>query len=417
VNKNPDTFPPHYRRNFVAFLVDYVCFGVAFNFFNPTSVLPAFVGQLTTSAPVVGLASTIFRGGWLLPQLAVARLINDKPRKKPCLLIGTVGRAAFWVIGLALWAGLARYPSAMLALFFAAIALFSIGDGTSSVAWFDLVARAVPAKRRARLFGAGQVISGVLGIGAGALMGLILDSPRFAFPNDYALIFGLAGVVFIPSFVALFAIREPAPESTGSQSDSQVKGGWFKLLSTDSTFLVLTASRILVGLVDIATPFYVGHASEVLGLPESVVGEFVIAQTVAGVIASVLLSLVRGRWGARLVIRIGSVSAMLGPLFALVAHLVGGGWLARAYPFVYVAIGILNSTWMLGFFDYLLEIAPDGMRPAYVGLSNTIMGVTTLAPVAGGWLLEATSYTALFGLTSALVGVGFVLALGLRPLE
>jgi hypothetical protein len=117
------------------------------------------------------------------------------------------------------------------------------------------------------------------------------------------------------------------------------------------------------------------------------------------------------------VIQIGTVSAVLGPLFALVTHLVGGGWLAQAYPFVYVALGVLNSTWMLGFFNYLLEIAPEGMRPAYVGLSNTIIGVTTFAPVAGGWLLEATSYTVLFALTSALVGAGFLLTLGLRRLE
>jgi MFS family permease len=267
VNKSPDTLPPHYRRNFVAFLVDYVCFGVAFNFFSPTSVLPAFVGRLTTSAPLVGMVSTVFRGSWMLPQLAVARLVNDKPRKKPYMLTGVAGRGVFWVIGLALWAGLARHPSAFLLLFFVSIALFSIGDGVSSVAWFDLVARAIPPKKRARLFGLGQIISGVFGIGAGALMGLILDSPRFAFPNDYALIFGLAGVVFIPSFFALFAIREPAPECLCPQSDGQAKGGWLRLLSTDRTLFLLTACRILIGLVDIATPFYVGHASGVLGLP------------------------------------------------------------------------------------------------------------------------------------------------------
>jgi hypothetical protein len=136
----------------------------------------------------------------------------------------------------------------------------------------------------------------------------------------------------------------------------------------------------------------------------------------AGMAASAVLGLVSERWGPRYVARIGSAAAAIGPLIALAAHLGGsGGRLAQAYPSVYVALGIINSAWMMGFFNYLLEIAPDGMRAAYVGLGNTIMGLLTLVPIAGGWLLEATSYPTLFGLTAAIVAVGFLLTLGLKP--
>jgi MFS family permease len=80
-------------------------------------------------------------------------------------------------------------------------------------------------------------------------------------------------------------------------------------------------------------------------------------------------------------------------------------------------LGVVNSSWMLGFFNYLLEIAPEHMRPAYVGLGNTIMGVLTLTPMLGGWLLEATSYTVLFGLTTVIAAGGFLLSLGLKPTQ
>jgi hypothetical protein len=36
-------------------------------------------------------------------------------------------------------------------------------------------------------------------------------------------------------------------------------------------------------------------------------------------------------------------------------------------------------------------------------------------PILGGWLLEATSYVVLFGLTTALLGAGFLVSLGLTP--
>jgi MFS family permease len=78
-------------------------------------------------------------------------------------------------------------------------------------------------------------------------------------------------------------------------------------------------------------------------------------------------------------------------------------------------LGVVGSAWMMGFFNYLLEAAPEGMRPAYVGLSNTIMGIPTLAPIVGGWLLGATSYTVLFGVTAVIVAVGFLFTLGLKP--
>ena len=413
MSERPNIPPPHYRWNFAVLLVDFVCFGVAFTFINPSSVLPAFVGQLTDAAPVIGLVGTVFQGSWLLPQLAIARLINDKPRKKPYLLAGLSGRILLPAMGLALWAGLARYPTAALVLFFTCLGLFAASDGVTSVAWFDILARAIPLKGRGRLIGLGQFISGLAGIGVGALVGLILD--RLSFPGNYALLLVLAGVALAPSVIAMLLLREPPPEDDSPRANDQVRGDWTKILTTDRAFRRLMVCRMLVGMMGLGTSFYVVHAADALRLPQSIIGGFVIAQTVGGLVASVVLGLVCERWGPRYVVRIGSGAATAGPLFALAVHLVGGGWLTRAYPLVYAALGIANSAWLLGFFNYLLEIAPPGMRPAYVGLGNTILGLMMLAPLAGGWLLQATSYTVLFGVTAALVAIGFLFTLGLPP--
>lgn len=404
---------PNYRWNYAVLLVGHALFGVAFTFINPDSVLPAFAGQLTTSAPVIGLVGSTFRGGWMLPQLAVARLINDKPRKKPYMVIGLAGRIAFWVLTLALWMGLGGHPAALLALSFTCFTVFAILDGASGLAWFDILARAIPPRQRGRLLGVAQAISGLVGIGGGALIGLILD--RRPFPTNYALIFTLASVLLGAAAIPLMLIREPPPQASDPEAKEEMAGGWLKPLFANAAFRRLMLCRLLVGMIMLATPFYVKHAGEVLGLPESVVGDFVIAQTIAGVIASLLLGVICERWGPQVVIRFAIAAAMLGPLFALVAHLAGGGWLVRAYPFVYVTLGVINSAWIMGFFNYLLEIAPEDMRPAYVGLSNTIIGFMTLVPILGGWLLEATSYVVLFGLTTALLGAGFLVSLGLTP--
>ena len=98
MSKNPEPLPPNYRWNFFTFLTDFISFGVGFTFFSPDSVLPAFVLRLTEKDLVIGLAIAVFHGGWLLPQVITARLISDKPRKKPYMLVGMGGRILFLAI-------------------------------------------------------------------------------------------------------------------------------------------------------------------------------------------------------------------------------------------------------------------------------------------------------------------------------
>jgi len=409
------TLPPHYRWNFLALAVDYVSFMTSFTFFSPTSVLPALVRHLTTLAPVIGLSSTIFRAGFTLPQLAFAHLVTDRPRKKPYMLIGASGRVLLVVIALALWAGLPRYPTAMLVLLFTCLALFAIGDGLCSINWLDIMARAIPLRRRGRLIGISQIISSIAGAGAGALIGLILSTPRFRFPHDYALIFTLAAVAMSPAMIGLALVREPPPQDLAARKGRRARRRWLRLLADDVALRRLILCRILISMTDLATPFYVGHAQDVLHLPASIIGGFVIAQTVGTVAASALLGPLSERKGPRYAVRIASGAALVAPLFALAAHTAGGGWLAQAYPLVYVALGVVNSTWILGFTNYMLEIAPGELRPAYVGLGNTIVGMMAMVPALGGGLLEATSYTTLFGLAATIVASGLLLSLRLPP--
>ncbi|MBS1249435.1 MAG: hypothetical protein MAG431_01015 [Chloroflexi bacterium] len=412
--KTNTDLPPHHRWNFVAFMTDAVCFGIAFAFFDPSNVLPAFVRQFTHSSLVVGLVGTVFNGFWLLPQLVTGRLITGKSRKKPYMVGGMWGRALFFGLGLALWAGLGNYPALMLIFFFLVIGLFALSDSITAVAWFDILAKAIPMKQRGRLLGTAQLISGVAGLGVGAIIASILGNPHIAFPNNYALIFTLAGLVFIPSVVALGSIREPIlPEPDKTEAIQSKNNGWLAPFREDARFRRWTVARIFVGMISLSTPFYVGHALDKLSLPLSVVGGFVAAQTLAKALGGVVFGVVSDRWGPRFVIWAGGILAAIGPLFAVVVQLVDGGGLAWAYPLVYVMLGFVQASWMLGFFNYLLEIAPIDRRPLYIGLSNTVMGVITLAPILGGWLLESTSYPVLFGTTVAFVIVGVLLTLTL----
>ena len=64
-------------------------------------------------------------------------------------------------------------------------------------------------------------------------------------------------------------------------------------------------------------------------------------------------------------------------------------------------------------FNYALELAPAGQRATYIGLLNTISGVTIVLPTIGGWLLRTTSFGVLFSLTAAVLIVAHVVSLSL----
>jgi len=413
LNWSEQTTPPNFRWNFFAYLVDITSFSVAFSFISVDTIAPALVSQVTSSALLIGLVGTIFRGSWMVPQLAIAQAVKDKPRKKPYLVPGIVGRmVALGMLIAALFGGLAGRPGLMLIFIYVSLSLFAISDGVIAVSWFDILARAIPAQRRGRLFGISQAVGRLAGMGVGVIIAQILGNPALEFPTNYGLLYLFAAAALVPSALALLALREPPLDGLVSQESVENSGGWLEVLRSDRTFRRLMWCRILAAALMLASSFFVVHAAEVAQLPESAVGQFVTAQTLGGLVASLALGWVSERFGPRAVIRIGTGISVLAPLLGMLADLLGGS--AVFYYGIFIAMGVSYSIWTLGFFNYLLEIAPERLRPVYVGAGNTIMGVTTLAPIMGGWLLEATSYLVLFTVTAVVMGFAFLLALRLN---
>ncbi len=392
-------------------------FAVAISFINPNTVMPAFVRTLTDSQPLVGLINSVLSATWLLPQLGIAAVITGKPRKKPYLVAAMfLGRPLYFLLGLAMWAGLARYPAAMLIAFFVCIGLFQMLDGTSAVPWYDMLARAVPVTRRGRLVGTGQVISGLLGIGVGALVSLILGASQLPYPGNFALLFVLSSLTLFPAAVALSLVREPEVPGAAEPHQEAAAGLGEQLRQVwarDRNFRRLVVSQWLVGLLNLALPFYVLHATDVVKLPESVLGWFVSAQMVGSIVTSIGLGWLTERKGPRPAIWLGALMALLAPLLALGSHFAPGSLFGQAYPLIYLLVGATNSSRMLGALNYVLESAPKERIPLYVSLYNTLAGVLVPASFLGGVLLQATSYPVLFGVTAVGVAVGVWLSLGL----
>ncbi len=406
----------HWRRNWIAFIGDYLGFGIGLIFANTTTTLPAFAAELTDNKMLIGAVSSVWAGGWLLPQIFAARYLSSKPRKYPTMIIGQlIGRPAFPLFVVWLLAGGARYPELTLALFLIAIVIFMSTDAVVALAWLDMFGKAMPPQKRGRLIGLGQVITGLVAVGAGALIQRLLGPAGPGFPMNYAIIFGLASVGFAVSTVACALIVE-APEAVPAKRPSlrEYVPQLGRLWRTDRRFNRITLVRLLSGIGSLATSFYVVYATDWLGLPPAAIGLFAGAATVGTAVAGLLLGLVADRHGSQRVVQVVTWAHFLAPVLALLCHLgVFGASVGVVYPLLYVLLGIYEGSMMLGFLNFVLEIAPPGQRPTYMGLTNTLSGVLIVLPVLGGFLLQRTSYPVLFATAAVGTLAAAVLALGL----
>jgi MFS family permease len=404
-------------RNHIAFFGDYVFFGLALSVVNANTTLPAFMARLTDSKTLIGLVGAIWFGGWLLPQLVAANFLKHRRLKLPHLLVSSwIGRPFFWLYALFLLLGGAQRPALAIALFMVGFAVFVVTDAYAALAYFDLFGKALPAKERSRVAGAGQVVHGLIAIGAGWVVQRLLSESGPPFPFNYAAVFGLAGVFVMAALASSYLILETPAETDETMTrwrDFLPQLG--AVIRQDPVFVRATAVRLIAGIHAMATPFYVLYATQVAGQPESAVGLFVISQTLGAALAGAALGFVAARAGAHRVIQISAATELVtvGLAFTLAATGAGNqlGWL---FPILFGCLGIIEGSFFLGQFNFMLDIAPAAERPTYMGLTNTLAGVLAIMPLLGGWILERTSYAFLFGLTAVCVLPAIVLSLWLR---
>ncbi len=409
---------PHYRRNFGALVGDYVGFALGMTLASTTTVMPYLVERLTDSEVAVGLFSSLSSGAWLLPQLVFANMLTNKRRKKPYIILGgAIGRPLYLLYAVALGLGLHRHPLLALLLLFGVQILFFAADALASVAWFDMVGKMIPDTRRGRLFGSGQLVSGLLAIGMGGLLAALLREDGLPFPQNFAVILALADFFFLFSLFSLSLVIEP--EEVVEESRPVWRDYLPQLLDTlrqDRALARLILVRLLAGCDSLALGFYVLFATRKLGLPPETLGLFTAAQTVGRILSSVGMGALVERAGSHRVVQLATAIGVTAPVLGLGLVLTGAqrsGTTTLVFAWVFVAMGITISSGMLGHFNYALELAPAGQRPTYIGLLNTISGVLIVLPTVGGWILRATSFGVLFGLTGSVLIVAHALSLSL----
>ena len=393
----------NYRWNFAVNVLDGTSYGFGESFISAHTILPLFISKLTPNPLAVGLLGVVTQSGWLLPQLFTANTIEHLPRSKPVVVnLGLfLERVPLWVMILsALVAGHA--PMLGLALFLLTYTWRIVGAGIVATAWQNMIANCFPVERRGRYLGLTNFLGAGLGIIGAGISAYILETTPF--PTNFAIIFAVATLLNTVSWVFLALTREtPRPNPNPPPSERDFLRQLPVILRQDHNFRRYLTTRVLGTLGGMGLAFITIAALARWHIPDSIVGLYTTLTLIGQTCGNVAGGLQADRYGHK-------HSLVLGGLAAAGAFLIA--WLAAAPAWYYAVFGLMGLSSGIGVVSGILivmEFSPPAQRPTYVGLANTISGITgIIAPLLGA-ALAAWSYSGLFALSA----LAYLVATGL----
>jgi MFS family permease len=393
------------RWNFAVNLLDMTFFTLAFSLISRDTVMPLLVSQLTDSTFAIGLAPAIYSLSFYLPQLLLANFSERLTYKKPFVMwLGGLGeRTPYLFIALIIWLWAVPAPTLTLVLFLLLLGIGAASSGTATPAWYDMIAKVIPVERRGVFSGIGHSLGALIGVLGAIWVGRILE--RVAYPNNFALCFGLAACAVVVSFVGLSLTREPpSVEVKAAISLQQYLRQLPTVLASNPNYLRFLLSRTTMQLGSMATGFFIVYGRQRFQLTGADIGLFTAILVASHALFNPLWGVLGDRKGYKVVLVCSAGGLMLAAFCAWLAP--ATGWLMLTF----VLLGSAQAGDAVSSFNIILEFCSPSDRPTYIGLTNTLLApMLALAPLLGGWLAGSVGYSTLFLVATIIAGLGGLL--------
>ena len=359
------------------------------------TIIPLFLSFLTESTALIGFVATLFHIGWQVPQLLTSSYVASLQRYKPMVLAMTmVERVPYF--GLALLAFMIPQIGLDAALVLALILLGvqSLGGGFTGTAWQSMISKIMPPHRLGAFFGIQAACVNLFGAGGALLASVILE--RLDFPESFSLLFTLAGISLLVSFVGLALTYEPKshPRNVAEPVRWRQFGGRLRqILREDDNFRWFLIARGLTAVSLTAISFYTIYGIRRFEMSPEFAGVLTSVLLVSNTLSSSVIGWVGDRWGHRRVLITANLLTVLGIAIALQASDVS--W----FYAVFALTGIVNSAQWSTIMTFTVQFGSVAERPYYIGMANSLIApVTIFAPIFGGWLVDAVNFELTFGI-------------------
>ncbi len=368
------------NRQYLIHLISLGLTKTADGLIDPKLVLAWLLNTLGAPGYLTGLLVPVREAGALLPQLLLARKIEQNRIRK-----------TFWVIGSATQ-GLAAAAIALSAWFLegliaglaivASLAVLAVARSACSASYKDVLSRTVEKGARGRVSGTAGTASAVL-VFAFALLLATGVLPREPFYIACAI--AIAGGLWLLAAVIFSTLDEPEAEI--DTSDMGDVSELVEPLTQDSEFQSYVATRALLISTALSPPFLVmlGNTD---GIGVGNLGLLILASSIAAIVSSYLWGALSDRSSRKVLMLAGAISALtLGAAagFGFWAENVSSAYVVAAFVFT---AQIAYQGARLGRKTHLTDMDTHGRKAVYTALSNSLIGMLLLAGGALGLLAD-----------------------------
>lgn len=393
----------NFRHNYIVNVLDGAFFWFGYSFIAPAVILPLYVNHLTSNKLILGLVAVIGSTGYFFPQLFTANKVEQIAVKRdlPVKLGFFTERVPVLLLPFSvLFAD--RLPGLALSLLLFLYAWHSFGAGVVAVAWNAMIAKVIPVHDR----GFFMVLTTFLGTGTGILgatfAAFVLE--KMVFPYGYLVCFILAGAVILISWIFLALTREE-PDIEIKPQISQ-RDYWRLLpdiLSKDQNFRWYLSAQFFIALGGMAWGFLAIYALETWQLSDGEVGLFTSTMLIGQAAANLVFGFLADKYGYKRILLLSNAAGFIAVILALII----------SNPEWFFVVFILRGISLSGFFlagMIVYEYSKADIRPTYIGLNNTWLGVMNLiAPIVGGLIAQHYGYLCLFLVAGCLLFIGGLL--------
>jgi MFS family permease len=378
------------RRNFRVNVVEGGLFMAGATFMSVQTVIPAMVLDIGGGNLAVGSLGLIAWGGLFLPQIFAARYFESVPLKKPwAIRLGLVQRILVGIIPLALLLWGEDDPVVALALFLTLYALMHICLGVIVPAWFDLVAKVTPVRRRGRLAGYRSSLAGLMGFGSSFLLAWILF--EFPSPLKYAIAISIAFVFQMISLWVQSGLVELDPSPVSEKKPilkflSEIP----PMLHANKSFRNFIGATFFLVLATISVTFFPVYAIRRFGGDSSIAGEFTLVMVASQVVSAPLMGFLADRFGNKLTLIVAAGALWSAALWAVLAPSLM--WFYLVFAFLGVNVG----SEIMARYNIAVEFARDQRRAIHLGLMNALLAPCYAVGLLGGWLSDLFGYETVF---------------------
>lgn len=344
---------------------------------------------------------------------AIPSLLGNILQIPFALLTERTGRARFLVLlggfGLRVtWALIAFLPFIVpgpmqIPLLITLVSLRIVFGSIATPAWTAVQADIVPKSMRGRYYSNRNMVLNVAGLVATFAANRILS---IYYPLNYQALFFIAAVFGALASLSFAKIPLPQESKRLTKAESAFSlTGLVTLMKESQRFSGYCVSALIWNFgVMISSPLVSVHFVTNLGGNSGLWALVMASSMVSGTLFQRYWGRLADRFGQKNVMRISGFMVALIPLLWLVV------------PVSILAIGvnfIAGASWAgynLGSFNLLLEVTPEDKRPRYVGVFNTLLGISVaISQLIGGYIATILGIPLLFVVATVIRLIGLFL--------